>query len=115
MTKLTNHITRETTLDGKQYYVTLDVIDKEPMILFKEKGKRGAPRNMKPLAEILDELTGVQVAGKGISSNELAEELKWADTFYVTHEESDGIIRSVKVEDDSGNRYHATVDSWKKA
>ena len=117
MTKLTNHITRETTLNGKQYYVTLDILDDEPVIYFKEKGRRGknATRYMKPLVDILDQLTGMVVADSGMTGDQLAENLQMSDTFFVTHEESEGVLRSIKIEDDTGDMYQATVSDWKKA
>ena len=41
MTKLEKPITRDVNLNGKDYYVTLDPGNKQSVVSFKEKGKRG--------------------------------------------------------------------------
>ena len=91
MTKLEKPITREVKLNGKEYYVTLDPGKDEPVVSFKEKGKRGrnAPFFMIPLEDLLDQLSGTPTQ-KGLNHTEMAEKVSLEDEFYITYEETDG-------------------------
>jgi|TARA_R110002051_G_scaffold186069_1_gene255393 hypothetical protein len=97
MTKLTKPITREVTLNGKEYYVTLDPGKDEPVVSFREKGKRGcnAPFFLLPLEDLLGQLSGAQVAEtpkqEGLNHSQMAEKVSLEDEFYITTEEIDGV------------------------
>ena len=117
MTKLTKPITREVKLNGKEYYVTLDPGNRQSVVSFKEKGKRGrnAPFFLIPLEDLLDQLSGVKVAesNKKLNHTEMAEKVSLEDEFYITYEETDGVPQKLRLSvKGQCDEWVADVNEW---
>tara|TARA_R110000824_G_scaffold6960_2_gene31910 strand:+ start:502 stop:858 length:357 start_codon:yes stop_codon:yes gene_type:complete len=114
MTKLEKPITREVTLSGKDYYVTLDPGNKQSVVSFKEKGKRGrnAPFFLIPLEDLLDQLSGTPTQ-KGLNHTEMAEKVSLEDEFYITYEETDGVPQKLRLSvKGQCDEWVADVNEW---
>ena len=118
MTKLEKPITREVKLNGKEYYVTLDPGNRQSVVSFKEKGKRGrnAPFFMIPLEDLLDQLSGPAVAGVaegGVNTADMINKVSSEDEFYTTTEEVGGVPQKITLSV-KGNRdeWVANIDKW---
>tara|TARA_R110002051_G_scaffold203417_4_gene269840 strand:- start:6067 stop:6423 length:357 start_codon:yes stop_codon:yes gene_type:complete len=114
MTKLEKPITREVTLNGKEYYVTLDPGKDESVVSFKEKGKRGrnAPFFLLPLEDLLDQLSGTPTQ-KGLNHTEMAEKVSLEDEFYITYEETDGVPQKLRLSvKGQCDEWVADVNEW---
>ena len=115
MTKLEKPITREVKLNGKEYYVTLDPGKDEPVVSFKEKGKRGrnAPFFMIPLEDLLDQLSGTPTQ-KGLNHTEMAEKVSLEDEFYITTEEIDGVPDKLRLSvKGQSSEWVTNVNGWR--
>lgn len=120
MTKLEKPITREVTLSGKQYYVTLDPGNNQSVVSFKEKGKRGrnAPFFLIPLEDLLDQLSGVKLADtpeqEGLDTTAMAHKICEEEEIYITTEEIDGVPDKLRLSvKGQSNEWVANIDEWR--
>lgn len=117
MTKLEKPISREVTLNGKQYYVTLDPGNKQSVVSFKEKGKRGrnAPFFLIPLEELLDQLSGIKIAESGneVNTDDIMNKASEEDEINVTYEETYGIPHKIRLLlTKRKEEWLASIDKW---
>ena len=120
MTKLEKPITREVTLNGKEYYVTLDPGNKQSVVSFKEKGKRGrhAPFFLIPLEDLLDQLSGVKLADtpkqEKLDTTAMAHKISEEEEIYITTEEIDGVPDKLRLSvKGQSNEWVANIDEWR--
>lgn len=120
MTKLEKPITREVTLNGKEYYVTLDPGNKQSVVSFKEKGKRGrnAPFFLIPLEDLLDQLSGVKLADtpkqEKLDTTAMAHKICEEEEIYITTEEIDGVPDKLRLSvKGQSNEWVANIDEWR--
>ena len=118
MTNLEKPITREVTLNGKQYYVTLDPGNKQSVVSFKEKGKRGrsAPFFLIPLEELLDQLSGIKIAESRneVNSEDMINKVSEEEELNVTYEETEGIPQNIRLlVTKRKEEWLANIDKWR--